>query len=84
MIELNSDALPRVLVNQAYYARVSKATKSDTEKILRAGLFPDREMAARSLDQRAKTILKVATEIVRQQDAFFMNGVSELRPAQPA
>ena len=34
----------------------------------------------RSLDQRAKTIMKVATEIVRQQDAFLIHGVDHLRP----
>ena len=34
----------------------------------------------RALDQRARTILKVATEIVRQQDAFFVHGVQHLRP----
>ena len=34
----------------------------------------------RSLDQRAKTILKVAREIVRQQDAFLVHGVRHLRP----
>ena len=34
----------------------------------------------RALDQRAKTILKVSTEIVRQQDAFFAHGVQFLRP----
>jgi RNA polymerase sigma-54 factor len=34
----------------------------------------------KSLDQRARTILKVATEIVRQQDAFLAHGVQHLRP----
>ena len=37
-------------------------------------------MAGAPLDQRAKTILKVSTEIVRQQDAFFVHGVQHLRP----
>ncbi|MGL4325530.1 MAG: RNA polymerase factor sigma-54 [Beijerinckiaceae bacterium] len=80
IIELNSDALPRVLVNQAYYTKVTKATKSDTEKTFVQECFQTANWLTRSLDQRAKTILKVATEIVRQQDAFFVNGVSELRP----
>ena len=31
----------------------------------------------RSLDQRARTILKVAQEIVKQQDAFLVHGVSQ-------
>ena len=34
----------------------------------------------KSLDQRARTVLKVATEIVRQQDGFFAYGVAHMRP----
>ena len=80
IIELNSDALPRVLVNQAYYTRVSGATRSEQEKTFVQDCFQTANWLTRSLDQRAKTILKVATEIVRQQDAFFLRGVAELRP----
>lgn len=80
IIELNSDALPRVLVNQAYYTRVSGATRSDEEKNFVQDCFQTANWLTRSLDQRAKTILKVASEIVRQQDAFFLHGISELRP----
>jgi RNA polymerase sigma-54 factor len=80
VVELNSDALPRVLVNQAYYARVTRAVKDEQAKSFVQECFQTANWLARSLDQRAKTILKVASEIVRQQDAFFINGVSELRP----
>ena len=34
----------------------------------------------KSLDQRARTILKVAREIVRLQDSFLLQGVSALKP----
>ncbi|MET0605759.1 MAG: RNA polymerase factor sigma-54 [Beijerinckiaceae bacterium] len=80
VVELNSDALPRVLVNQAYYGRVSRNVKDDSAKSFVQDCFQTANWLTRSLDQRAKTILKVASEIVRQQDAFFLNGVSELRP----
>jgi RNA polymerase sigma-54 factor len=80
LIELNPDALPRVLVNQTYYARVSRTARNDADKAFLADCLQTANWLARSLDQRAKTILKVATEIVRQQDGFFAHGVAHLRP----
>jgi len=80
VIELNSDTLPKVLVNQSYYAEVSKTTKNDGEKSYLADCLQTATWLIRALDQRAKTILKVSTEIVRQQDAFFAHGVQHLRP----
>ena len=79
-VELNSDALPRVVANKSFYAKISK---KDGEKEVRS--FVDEAWAnanwiVRSLEQRARTILKVASEIVRQQDAFFTYGVAHLRP----
>jgi len=80
IVELNSETLPKVLVNQSYYARVSKTAKKDTEKTFLADALQTATWLSRALDQRARTILKVATEIVRQQDAFFALGVQYLRP----
>ena len=79
-IELNADALPRVLVDQVYFAQVSGRTKNPAEKEFLADCLQSANWLTRSLDQRAKTILKVASEIVRQQDAFLINGVRHLRP----
>jgi RNA polymerase sigma-54 factor len=80
LVELNSDTLPKVLVNQSYYAQVSKTAKSDSEKSYLVDCLQTATWLMRALDQRAKTILKVSTEIVRQQDAFFAHGVQFLRP----
>jgi RNA polymerase sigma-54 factor len=80
LVELNSDVLPRVLVNQTYFAKVAGATKSDSDKTYLADCLQTANWLTRSLEQRAKTILKVATEIVRQQDAFLVHGVEFLRP----
>jgi RNA polymerase sigma-54 factor len=82
-VELNPDTLPRVLVNQAFHARVSKSVKNDVEKSYISECLQSANWLTRSLEQRSKTILKVASEIVRQQDGFFLKGVSQLRPAQP-
>jgi RNA polymerase sigma-54 factor len=79
-VELNSDTLPKVLINQRYYAQVSKTTRNDSDKSYIADCLQTATWLVRALDQRAKTILKVSSEIVRQQDAFFANGVQHLRP----
>jgi len=78
-IELNSETLPRVLVNQSYYAKVSKNV-SEKERSFLTECLQTATWLTRALDQRARTILKVATEIVRQQDAFLAYGVQHLRP----
>jgi RNA polymerase sigma-54 factor len=80
LIELNSETLPRVLVNQAYVARVSRDLRNAPEKAFIAECLQTANWLTRSLEQRARTILKVASEIVRQQDAFFAHGVEHLRP----
>lgn len=80
LIELNPDTLPRVLVNQTYYATVSRVARSDSDKTFLTECLQSANWLTRSLEQRSRTILKVATEIVRQQDGFFAHGVSQLRP----
>jgi len=80
LVELNSDTLPKVLVNQSYHAQVSKTAKNDHDKSYLTDCLQTATWLIRALDQRAKTILKVSTEIVRQQDAFFAHGVQFLRP----
>jgi RNA polymerase sigma-54 factor len=79
-VELNSDTLPRVLVDQRYYAQVSGGARTDQEKAFVSDCFSSANWLVKSLDQRAKTILKVASEIVRQQDGFLAFGVEALRP----
>ena len=80
LVELNSDTLPRVLVNQVYYAELSKTIRKDGDKSYFTDCLQNATWLVRALDQRARTILKVATEIVRQQDGFFTHGVAHLRP----
>lgn len=79
-VELNADALPRVLVDQVYFARVLGQARNQGEKDFLSECLQNANWLTRSLDQRAKTILKVASEIVRQQDAFLVHGVRHLRP----
>jgi RNA polymerase sigma-54 factor len=79
-VELNSDTLPRVLVNGSYYATVSKSKMRKEDKSYLVDCLQTANWLVKSLDQRARTILKVAQEIVRQQDGFFTYGVRHLRP----
>ena len=79
-IELNSDTLPRLLVNARYYAQVSKGARDKDSKNYLTECLNNANWLVKSLDQRARTILKVASEIVRQQDGFLTYGVRHLRP----
>jgi RNA polymerase sigma-54 factor len=79
-IELNAQTLPKVLVNQSYYAKVSRQAKTETDKAFLTECLTSANWLTRSLEQRAHTILKVAAEIVRYQDSFFAYGVEHLRP----
>src|SRR6201996_4710858 len=80
LVELNSDTLPKVLVNQVYYSELSKTIRKDGDKSYFSDCLQNATWLVRALDQRARTILKVSTEIVSQQDAFFTHGVAHLRP----
>jgi RNA polymerase sigma-54 factor len=79
-VELNSDTLPRLLVDRRYFARVSAGARTDAEKVFVSDCYSQANWLLRCLDQRARTILKVASEIVRQQDGFLAFGVTHLRP----
>ena len=80
LVELNTDTLPRVLIDQRYHARVSGSARTEADKTFLSDCMASAGWLVRSLDQRARTILKVSSEIVRQQDAFLAYGVQHLRP----
>ncbi|MEP3073771.1 RNA polymerase factor sigma-54 [Maricaulis sp.] len=79
-VELNSDTLPRVLVNNRYFNEITAVARSDADKTFITECSQNASWLVKSLDQRARTILKVASEIVRQQDMFLAHGVAYLRP----
>ncbi|MCE1236188.1 MAG: RNA polymerase factor sigma-54 [Hyphomicrobiales bacterium] len=80
IVELNSETLPKVLVNQSYFARVARNAKGEKDRLYLSDCMQTANWLVKSLDQRAKTILKVSTEIVRQQDAFLTHGIQYLKP----
>lgn len=79
-VELNSETLPRVLVNNRYFAEICDASKDETTRTFMTECHQSASWLVKSLDQRARTVLKVATEIVRQQDGFFAYGVDHMHP----
>lgn len=79
-VELNTQTLPRVLVNQEYYTHVSVAAKGKEEREYVTQQFMAANWLVKAMDQRAQTILKTASEIVAQQDAFFNYGIEFLKP----
>jgi RNA polymerase sigma-54 factor len=79
-IELNPQTLPRVLVNQSYVSEVTRVVASKEEKQFLTERLQAANWLVKALQQRAETVLKVASEIVRQQDGFFRHGISHLKP----
>lgn len=83
IVELNPDTLPRLLVDRRYYDTVAKnglnGKARDAKRFLAARL-QEANWLVRALDQRARTILKVATAIVERQKGFFEHGIAQLKP----
>lgn len=79
-VELNNDTLPRVLVNKTYYTEISNSARDKQAKTFLADQMATASWLVKAMDQRAQTILKVAGQIIEQQEAFFTYGVEYLKP----
>jgi RNA polymerase sigma-54 factor len=79
-IELNTATLPKLLVNRSYYAELSSGPQNRASKTWLADCLQSANWLIKALDQRQRTIIKVAGEIVRQQESFFLKGIGHLRP----
>jgi RNA polymerase sigma-54 factor len=79
-IALNQATLPRLVVNRSYYVELRGTSDDKAARGWLSDKLADANWLVKALDQRAKTILKVASELVKQQDAFFRHGVSQLKP----
>lgn len=79
-IELNPETLPKVLVDQEYYTELNRTIETAEGREFIGDCMTNANWLIKSLDQRARTILKVATEIIRQQDMFFASGIEHLKP----
>jgi len=79
-IRLNEDTLPRLVVNREYYVELQDGCADRASRAWLGEKLADANWLIKALDQRQKTILKTAAEIVKRQDGFFRRGVSELKP----
>jgi RNA polymerase sigma-54 factor len=78
-VTLNPASTPRLLIDRSYAARVARPGCERT-KLFLSECLQNAGWLRRSLDQRARTILRVAGEIVRVQGAFLEHGLDHLRP----
>ncbi|HTU09442.1 MAG TPA: RNA polymerase factor sigma-54 [Allosphingosinicella sp.] len=79
-VELNGATLPRLLVNRTYYQELSGGPQDKASRAWLNDCLQSANWLLKALDQRARTIVKVASEIVLQQEGFFRHGVSHLKP----
>ena len=79
-IELNSAALPRLLINRRYYQELKTGPHDKRSKAWLSECLASANWLVRALDQRARTIVKVVSEIVKTQQAFFDRGPEALKP----
>ena len=79
-IRLNEATLPRLIVNRSYYVELRDGSPDKEAQGWLREKLADANWLIKALDQRQKTILKTASEIVKRQDAFFREGVSGLKP----
>lgn len=80
VITLNEDSLPRLVVNRTYYLELKQGCADKTSQAWLNEHLGEANWLIRALDQRARTILKVASEIVKRQAGFFREGVSAMKP----
>ena len=80
IIEVNSATLPKLLVNRTYYAELAGGARTAESKAWLSECLASANWLIRAMDQRQRTIIKVASEIVKQQEGFFLHGVSHMKP----
>jgi RNA polymerase sigma-54 factor len=79
-VELNPATLPRVLVNRRYHAELKAGAGDKASKAWLSDCLASASWLVKALDQRAQTIVKVAIEIVKRQQAFFEQGIAAMKP----
>ena len=79
-IRLNEASLPRLVVNRDYYLELKTGARDKASHSWLNEQLGEADWLIRALDQRQKTILKTAAEIVKKQEGFFREGVTAMRP----
>jgi RNA polymerase sigma-54 factor len=79
-VELNQATLPRLLVNRRYYQELKTGPQDKSSRAWLSECLASANWLVKALDQRARTIVKVVSEIVKRQEGFFEHGVAAMRP----
>lgn len=79
-VEINAATLPRLLINRSYYHEIAGGNQDRQSKAWLNDCLQNANWLVKALDQRQRTIVKVASEIVKQQEAFFRGGIAHLKP----
>src|SRR3954470_6601969 len=79
-VELNQATLPRLLVNRRYYQELKSGPQDKKSRAWLSECLQSANWLVKALDQRARTIVKVVSEIVKRQQGFFDRGVSAMKP----
>jgi RNA polymerase sigma-54 factor len=79
-VELNQATLPRLLVNRRYYQELKSGPQDKVSRAWLSECLQSANWLLKALDQRARTIVKVVSEIVKRQEGFFERGVSAMKP----
>jgi RNA polymerase sigma-54 factor len=79
-VELNQATLPRLLVNRRYYQELKSEPQDKSSRAWLSECLQSASWLVKALDQRARTIVKVVSEIVKRQQGFFERGVSAMKP----
>jgi RNA polymerase sigma-54 factor len=79
-VELNGATLPRLLVNRRYYLELKTGPQDKASRAWLSECLASANWLVKALDQRARTIVKVVSEIVKRQEGFFERGVSAMKP----
>ena len=78
-VELNSDSIPRLQINQHYASMCNNARNDGDSQFIRSNL-QDAQWLIKSLESRNDTLLRVSRCIVEQQQAFFEQGEEYMKP----
>jgi RNA polymerase sigma-54 factor len=79
-VELNAETLPNLLLNRHYYAELNTKTQRKEDKKYLSEQLSQASWLLKAIDQRAQTIIRVTSEIVKAQEAFFLHGIRFLKP----
>ena len=79
-VELNQATLPRLLVNRPYYQELKSGPQDKASRAWLSECLQNANWLVKALDQRARTIVKTVSEIVKRQQGFFERGVSAMKP----